>query len=180
MEARAKPARQLIDLLSRVPGVVLPPQSKQILSSWWKFPLSIDEATIGVTTDEFCEALRVEGVRIMRRYLSRPLFEEEMLRCRRTYGQSGYPFSAVDYVPPDVRNYAGLSEFNNRWLLLEWSSRVKPHHVQGIFAAVQKAIGQLGRSSGAAADDRDAEIGNGDEMENETLVAASGGKVMQP
>jgi dTDP-4-amino-4,6-dideoxygalactose transaminase/predicted dehydrogenase len=144
--ARREPAEKLAELLSRIHGVLLPPQSSEINSSWWKFPIGIDARSTGISTDEFADALRVEGLRMMRRYLPRPLFEEEMIRCRRTFGQSGYPFSAVVYAAPDVSDFPGLAEFNERWLLLEWSSRVKRNHVDGIHRAVEKVIGRLART----------------------------------
>jgi dTDP-4-amino-4,6-dideoxygalactose transaminase len=143
--ARREPAENLVERLSHITGVLLPPQSRDINSSWWKFPLGIDAKTTGISTDEFAEALRVEGLRMMRRYLPRPLFEEDMIRCRHTFGQSGYPFSAVDYIPPDIFDYPGLNEFNQHWLLLEWSSRVKRRHIDGIHRAVEKVIRRLTR-----------------------------------
>jgi perosamine synthetase len=174
IRARREPARQLVEILDRIPVLALPPQKSQILSSWWKFPLGIDEEATGMTTDEFYEALRAEGVCMMRRYLARPLFEEEMLRCRRTYGQSGYPFSAVEYAAPDARDFPGLRKFNERWLLLDWSSRVKSYHVEAIGNAVRKVIEALARRKGFEADgEAEDESYCGDRLAPEGAVVAA-------
>ena len=140
VRARRSAADQLTRLLRQVEGVVLPRQDSQLSSSWWKFPFGVRENLTGYGTDEVFGSLRVEGVRMMRQYLPRPLFDEPMLRCPRTYGQSGYPFSATRYACPNSEDFPGLQEFNKKWFLMEWSNRVKPRHVTAIHRAVEKVM----------------------------------------
>jgi len=140
IRGRRTAADQLTKLLSQVKGVVLPPLDSQACCSWWKYPFGVREDVSGANTDEIFDALRVEGVRMMRKYLPRPLFEEPMLRCPRTYGQSGYPFSATRYTRPNIEDFPGLQEFNKRWFLMDWSNRVKLRHVIAIHRAVKKVI----------------------------------------
>ncbi len=145
MNNRRARARELVQALRSVPGVLLPPPDERIEGSWWKFPIGVDEATLHCTIDEFYDALRVEGVRMMRTYLPRPLFEEEMFRAQRTYGESGYPFTAVDYKAPERHDFPGLLQFLQNWLLIDWTNRVRTRHVAGISQAVQKVAGHYSR-----------------------------------
>jgi dTDP-4-amino-4,6-dideoxygalactose transaminase/predicted dehydrogenase len=140
IKVRRSMAERLAERLSGIRGVVLPPRDANVACSWWKFPFGIEETEGGRTTDEVFDALRVEGVRMMRHYLPRPLFEEPMIRCRRTYGQSGYPLSASWYVQPDIADFPGLQQFNRRWCLMDWSNRVKRRHVEAIYRAVEKVV----------------------------------------
>jgi dTDP-4-amino-4,6-dideoxygalactose transaminase/predicted dehydrogenase len=140
IKVRRSMAERLAERLSGIRGVVLPRRDASVASSWWKFPFGIEETEGGRTTDEVFDALRVEGVRMMRHYLPRPLFEEPMIRCRRTYGQSGYPLSASSYVQPDIADFPGLQDFNRRWFLMDWSNRVKRRHVEAIYRAVEKVV----------------------------------------
>jgi perosamine synthetase len=142
-------ADQLCEYLANVPGVLVAPSDKNVRSSWWKFPLGLDENVLGLVTDEFYDALSVEGLRLPKQYLPRPLFEEDMLRKRKTYGQSGYPITPSAYQQPDVADYPGLIDFNRIWFPMDWSSRVQTRHVSQIAAAVTKVARAL--EGGAAA-----------------------------
>jgi dTDP-4-amino-4,6-dideoxygalactose transaminase len=118
-------------------------------SSWWLYNFVIDEALLGVNADEFCDGLRVEGVPAMRQYLERPLFEEEVIQKRRTFGNSGYPLSAVDYTPPKREDLPGLDEFFRRQIIVSWNSRMKTAHVEGIARAVEKLLPTRAGCAGA-------------------------------
>ncbi len=138
MVQRRQMAEELVRRLAGAPGVVLPESLRDRGSSWWKFNFLVDEDQLGCSADVVADALLVEGVRVARDYLPRPLFEEEMIRERHTYGNSGYPFSAVDWRPPHRDDFPGLMEFYRRQLIMSWSSSVQPKHVSGIAAAIQK------------------------------------------
>jgi len=140
IDARRTAADALTDRLRPLPGVILPQMPADTRSSWWLYNFVIDEALLGVNADEFCDGLRVEGVPAMRRYLERPLFEEEVIQKRRTFGSSGYPLSAVDYTPPKREDLPGLDEFFQRQIIVSWNSRLTGVHVDGIARAVEKLL----------------------------------------
>ena len=79
-----------------------------------------------VTLDDMMEGLHAEGARIMRRYLPCAVFDHEVFRSLRTYGASGYPFTAVDYEPPSVDDYPGFTAFQEERLFIPWSNRATP------------------------------------------------------
>jgi dTDP-4-amino-4,6-dideoxygalactose transaminase/predicted dehydrogenase len=136
--ARRATAERLTELLSAIPGVLVPVLSASVTPSWWKFLFQLDEEATGVPADAFAAALQVEGVRVSREYVPRPIFEYDVLKGRQTYGTSGYPLNAVKYRDPAVEDYPGFAEFSRRLLLLAWSQHVRERHVKEIARAVRK------------------------------------------
>lgn|GEM_PF-99369 len=152
--ARRRAADHLTALLSDIDGVVPPVSSPDATSSWWIYTFSIDEERLGVSTDEFCAALQVEGAKLMRQYLPRPVFDYDVLRDQRTYGDSRFPFSAVDYTPPAVSDYPGFLQFQRRHMLIFWSNRVTVEHAAAIGAAVRKVAAYYRATWGASKPER--------------------------
>src|SRR5262249_32711625 len=103
----------------------------------------IDEEKLGVTSDAFSDALAVEGVFTRREYLPVPIFEYEMLKHRRTYGDSGFPFTAFPWKPPDPDDFPGFQAFKSNLLFFTWSHRAQSQHVAAIATAVRKVANLL-------------------------------------
>ncbi|MDZ4817627.1 MAG: DegT/DnrJ/EryC1/StrS family aminotransferase [Planctomycetota bacterium] len=143
MEQTRRTANELIRRLSSIEGLSLPPHDPLGVSSYWKLLLGIDEKQVGFELDAFYEHLLIEGVKLTRGYLPRPLFEEEVLRDRHTYGNSQYPFSAVNYRAPQREEYPGLDEFSRRWLIMGWNSRATLAHVSAVELAVRRGLTSL-------------------------------------
>src|SRR5262249_27522463 len=119
--ARRASADALNRQLREIPGILPVPDQAGVVSSWWMYPFNSDEQRLGIHIDRFAEALRVEGVPIRREYLPEPIFEYDILKYQRTYGESRYPFSEYPYVAPDVTDFPGLREFGQRLLFMGWS-----------------------------------------------------------
>jgi dTDP-4-amino-4,6-dideoxygalactose transaminase/predicted dehydrogenase len=149
LKARRESANRLIEALQDVPGVVLPRRTDGMLSSWWFFPFRISEEILGMDTTAFAEAMIAEGVRVGRAYLPAPLFEYDVIKHQRTYGQSRFPFSSFSYHPPVIEEFPGYEEFTRRLLLMQWSHHARDHHVDGISTAIRKVCASLGRVQGA-------------------------------
>jgi dTDP-4-amino-4,6-dideoxygalactose transaminase/predicted dehydrogenase len=143
IRARRDGAEELAGQLRSIPGVLAPPKQAGVNPSWWMFPLRIDEEALGVSTDAFGEALAVEGVAARRQYLPVPVFEYDMLKHQRTYGDSGYPFTAFPYDPPRTADFPGFQGFNRNLLFIPWSHSARPQHVAAIAAAVRKVAALL-------------------------------------
>src|SRR5439155_25347511 len=87
----------------------------------------------------------------MREYVPEAVFNYAVLREQRTYGQSRYPFSATDYVPPVMEDFPGFLEFKRNLLYLVWSHNVNRKHVDMIARAMEKVGRVIGRPSPAFA-----------------------------
>jgi dTDP-4-amino-4,6-dideoxygalactose transaminase/predicted dehydrogenase len=139
---RQQRADGLTHLLKSVSGVVPPAVPENVKPAWWVYALGIDEATIGAESTQVLAALAAEGVVVSTEYLQRPLFEYDVIQLQRTYGTSGYPYTAFPYDPPRREDYPGFDAFNRK-LLLFWSHNVTEEQVQGIAAAMRKVSAQL-------------------------------------
>ena len=138
--ARRASAERLENELRAIAEIRLPQTPAGARSAWWKFNFAVDEERLGASSDAFALALATEGVRIVRQYLPRPLFEEQALVEQRTFGRSRFPFSAIDYRPPQRCEFPGLEEFFRRQLIMSWSSRATPAHAGQIAEAVRKVV----------------------------------------
>ncbi len=104
LSLRRKNAKLLTELLQDIPGVhppYVPPYSEH---SYWKYVFTIDEKKLKCTTKEFGNALREERipVEIGAGYPKGPIFMCEMLKNKRTYGDSQFPWNSpygrnIDY-----------------------------------------------------------------------------------
>jgi dTDP-4-amino-4,6-dideoxygalactose transaminase/predicted dehydrogenase len=146
--ARRARADRLTHLLRDVPGVLPPPEVEGVVPSWWMYAFRISEETLGLRPDVFAEIMMAEGVPLRRSYLPAPIFEFDVIKHQRTYGRSGYPFSAYPYEPPDPEDFPGYGEFVQRLLFMPWSQHVGEAHVDGIAAATRKvaALAQHART----------------------------------
>jgi perosamine synthetase len=138
VQARRASAAALTGMLRQIPGVVPPSEPAGTASAWWTYPFAIDEDALDCSTADFGDALRVEGVRVRHEYIPTPVFEYEVLRNHRTYGHSGYPYTAFPYEEPRSEQFPGLQAFSQRLLYMSWSHNVRPHHVRAIAAALRK------------------------------------------
>lgn len=62
------------------------------ISSYWFLFLRVDESKLGVSIDDFGEAVRAEGIPLGGKY-DHLIYEQPWIRDRQTYGQSGCPWS---------------------------------------------------------------------------------------
>ncbi|MGI5817365.1 MAG: DegT/DnrJ/EryC1/StrS family aminotransferase [Armatimonadota bacterium] len=153
LDRRRTMAQRLTVALSAVDGVLPPRMDQGVNPAWWVYNFRIDEERMGVSTDEFAEALMVEGVRLIRPYLQCPVFAQDALALTRTYGESGYPFTEVECPVCSVEDYPGYAEFDHRQMGIFWSPHVRQSHIDQIAAAVKK-VARAASSAGGEQRDR--------------------------
>ena len=130
--------------LRKIGPVMVPPVIDQNSHpSWWMYPFSIDQRASKIDINELYGELRAEGVRVAREYVPQAVFNYVVLKDQRTYGKSRYPFSAVNYVPPDIRDFPGFLEFKKNLLYIGWSSNITVKDVKRIASAVEKVVRTL-------------------------------------
>ncbi len=95
--------QQLGDLLGRllagVPGVHPPERTEGAEHSYWHYPIRADPRVLGVSRDEFAEAVRAEGVPIGGGWIGKPLYRFDALAQRRAFGTSDLPFDLGREAP---------------------------------------------------------------------------------
>lgn len=97
-EARHRWGTWLTESIRDLPGLRPPIVRPGVRHTYWFYPLQIDQKALGVSTDRFAEALRAEGIPAGAHYIGKPIFLFDLLREKRIYGTSRYPF---DLLPPE-------------------------------------------------------------------------------
>ena len=87
-------------------GLQVPGVSEGGKHSYWFLPLLVDQGKLGLTTDQLAQALGREGAPVGCHYIGRPIFMYDLLRQKRIYGESSYPFS-LQPEGQEVRYEAG-------------------------------------------------------------------------
>ncbi len=96
----------LTELLADLPGVHPPERTEGVEHCNWVFPIRVEEEALGVTPDEFSEAVQAEGIPLGGAWIGKPLYMFEALADRIAYGTSDYPFDVARDKP--VEYHEGL------------------------------------------------------------------------
>lgn len=152
VETRCANAAALTAALADVQGVSTPPVAPGAKHVFWKYCLTVDGEIIPGGPGALAAALRRDDVMSAPRYIQKPAFECGVIRDRRTFGDSGFPFTlardeAVDYSKqryPDT--YAGLRDV----LVLPWNERYGDAHVAHVAASIAAQCDALASAPEAA------------------------------
>jgi dTDP-4-amino-4,6-dideoxygalactose transaminase len=92
VEKRMMLGNLLCELIAGAPGVTPLPLEKDREVAWWNFVFHVT----GHDPDQFCEAMRAEGVPMGAHYIKDPIFlRGGFLTSKNTYGNSGFPFNST-------------------------------------------------------------------------------------
>ncbi len=97
---------RLVELLADIPGVHPPERIEGAEHAYWHFPIRADAEVLGISRDEFGEAVRAEGIPLGGGWIGKPLYMFDALLHRIAYGSSDYPWDAGRDEP--VSYYEGL------------------------------------------------------------------------
>ena len=91
VERRIELGTRLNEKISSASGIMtIPPEDNREVS-WWNYIFHITAHN----PDEFCNALRAEGISVSPHYIKDPIFlRGEFLTKGQTYGSSGFPFNS--------------------------------------------------------------------------------------
>jgi dTDP-4-amino-4,6-dideoxygalactose transaminase len=146
LERRRARARQLSGMLAEIPGVSPPYIPANTNPAWWLYMLHVDPEVVGASTKQFGQALIAEGVPAWVEYIVDPLYCSPIFAQKKTYGSSGYPFTAW----PGQKFEKGLCPHAERALshviALQWNENYTTSHVAQIAKAIAKVASHF-RSS---------------------------------
>ncbi|WP_328994151.1 DegT/DnrJ/EryC1/StrS family aminotransferase [Kribbella sp. NBC_01245] len=137
VEDRRKSADALTAAIAPLPGLTAAPPDG---TSYWQFPVFIDESLAGDNGHGYAEALVAEGIPASGGYIQRPLYLTPLFTELRTYGDSGFPLS----MPTAPRYVAGLCPraeeliIGGGLLVISWNERYTADDVADIAAALRK------------------------------------------
>jgi dTDP-4-amino-4,6-dideoxygalactose transaminase len=148
VERRVAMAERLSQELREIPGVYVPVRAPYSRHVYWRYALRIDVARFRGGLDAFAARLKAAGIFCAPRYIQKPAFECAVLRDRRTFGKSQFPFVGAHRAgePPVVYDpaqtpgaYAGLAKI----LVLPWNERFTEEHVSYIAQVVGATAEEL-------------------------------------
>lgn len=137
VEDRRKTAADLTAAIAPLAGLTAAPPAG---TSYWQFPVFVDEALAGDNGHGYAEALLAEGIPAGGGYIQRPLYLTPLFTEQRTYGSSGYPLT----MPTAPRYDGGLCPraedliIGGGLLVISWNERYTADDVADIGSALRK------------------------------------------
>lgn len=127
-------------------GLQVPGISEGGRHTYWFLPLLVDQEKLGITTDRLAETLRAEGAPSGAHYIGRPIYMYDLLRQKRIYGASDYPF-CLQPKGQEVRYEAGetpqTDQILSDMLQITVNERMSDEDVDDIIAALHKVWSNL-------------------------------------
>jgi dTDP-4-amino-4,6-dideoxygalactose transaminase len=134
---RQKMAELLTDRLRGVTGIRTPKITPGGTHVYWKYCLQVDETTLGANVNDFAARLKEYGIFSAPRYIQKPAFQCEILRDKRTFGTSHFPYDCQERagepeVVYDINEYPGTVKALSHILVLPWNELYTEQHVRFI------------------------------------------------
>lgn len=138
--------RELADMLTaqieNLHGIVTPFVYDKAEHVYWKYCLRTTEQLAGSAVLEIARLLKERDVIAAPRYIQKPAFMCKVFQERRTFGNSGYPFTlaraqAVDYRP---ERFPGTLAALERILVIPWNDRYSEDDVAHVADSVAWAL----------------------------------------
>jgi dTDP-4-amino-4,6-dideoxygalactose transaminase len=153
VDRRRTRASQLSELIGDVKEVSAPRVPEGTDPSYWLYMLRVDESA-GVAAQEFGDALIAEGVPAWPRYIIDPLYRSPIFAQPKTYGTSGYPFSAYRHQAFGPGLCPNAEAALSRIIAVHWNENYTPSHVEQIGGAIRKVARHFATDRSASAQAR--------------------------
>lgn len=145
---RRRCAKELTARLSSIPGIETPRIAPGGDHSYWKYAIRIDPQVYPDGPGGFARLLAESEVSSVPRYIAKPAFMCEVFSKRKTFGQSGFPFTlarqeALDYAPD---RFPGTFEALAHVLVLPINEKYTSEHIEYVANAIERAAAQLRRA----------------------------------
>jgi dTDP-4-amino-4,6-dideoxygalactose transaminase len=144
---RRSSAELLTERLSLLKGITPIRPSDSVEHAYWRYACHVDPDEIPGGNAALGQALKERGLASAPGY-QRAAMDWTVMRERKTFGSSGYPFTlarpeAVDY---NRERWPGLRVGQKTVLVLPWTNRHTPMQASAIADAIESAIGTLIRA----------------------------------
>jgi perosamine synthetase len=145
VQRREDLADQLNGMLAGLPGVETPVVTDNAVHTYWKYCVRVDDTLVRDGAVGLARALRESGIFTVPRYIQKPAFMCEVFAKRRTFGNSGFPFTlarpeALDYSRD---RFPGTFDALEHVLVVPWNDRFTYEHVAHIGASIRDAVERL-------------------------------------
>jgi dTDP-4-amino-4,6-dideoxygalactose transaminase len=149
IQSRIEMAERMTAKIGGLRGVEPPWIQPGVRHSYWKYPLRVDASIIRGGADALGTHLKNAGIFCAPRYIVKPAFECEVIRDRRTFGKSGFPWEGAHRAgePPivyDRNDTPGTVDGLASIVVLPWNEKYRAEHVDFIADAIRAAAQELG------------------------------------
>lgn len=145
VERRVAGAQWLTEQLNCVAGLDAPFVAPGNLHTYWKYCLRVEEEVLPGGAPALARSLKEHGIASAPRYIQKPAFQCAIFQKQRTFGTSRYPFTlarpeAVNYAP---ESFPGTFQALDQVLVLPWTERYTPEHLEFIADSIRDSVGRL-------------------------------------
>lgn len=142
---RRQMAELLNNLLAQVPGLLIPPIPKGATHTYWRYVLRIDDRILKCNVNEIASKLKTKGIHCIARYIQKPAFMCQVLKEKKTYGNSQCPFSCplrkdAGEVKYNMEDYPGAADGLAHVLVFPWNEFYTEEHVNYIASCIREAV----------------------------------------
>lgn len=137
VESRVKNAKILNSLLKNIEGVSPPAVTPGGKHVYWKYCLKIDPSIIKGGVVEFSKVLASKGLASAPRYIQKPAFMCQVIRERKTFGNSHFPFVGehrknLPQIEYRAEDYPSTYEALEKICVLPWNENYNKNDIQYI------------------------------------------------
>lgn len=147
---RQKTAGNLTKFIQEIPGINPPKLIDDIKHSYWIYAFTIDEKKLGVSNKEFHAALAAEGIPFNLGYIQTPIFEYDVLKDKKTYGDTHCPFDCEKSGKKNIRyrieDYPNAQWTSSNLITMSWNEGITESDVEDIAKAIRKVATLLPKS----------------------------------
>jgi perosamine synthetase len=138
VERRILLANIMTKWLDGIEGIGTPVPPEQTRSVYWRYAVRLDPEIFPGGPPQFASRLKDQRILTAPRYIQKPAFECAVIRDRKTFGNSGWPFTlarpvVLDY---DRAKYPGVYGGLDRVLVIPWNDRLSIGDVEYIARSV--------------------------------------------
>lgn len=137
VNSRRKTAQQFTEKIQGIPGIECPKITQDSEHVYWKYCIRVDENVIEGGVINLAAKLKAVGIFCAPRYIQKPAFMCEVLRDKKTFGKSMFPFKGphrqgMPEIIYDPADYPGTIEALKDVLVLPWNELYTEEHIQFI------------------------------------------------
>jgi len=142
VERRREAVERLNRRVEDMEGLHPLPRIKGVKPSYWQYPIKVDTEKLGVSLQEFAEALRAEGIPCSATYIGEPMYIKKPLREKRTFAKTGFPLADNPLYGRPVEYGEGLcpraEKALKQLIVIPWNEFYTPEDVDDIAEALEK------------------------------------------
>ncbi|MBK8270581.1 MAG: DegT/DnrJ/EryC1/StrS family aminotransferase [Planctomycetes bacterium] len=142
---RRELAARLTQRLSRIDGIICPPDHEDCTHVYWRYSIRVVEPLTAADLDRMSNALRSIGARTAPRYTQKLAFEYGFIKNRKMFGNSGFPFNAHTRsrgaeLMYDRSRYPGAVNGLDHLLCIGWNERYDESVVDLIATTILRSL----------------------------------------